>query len=802
MPQYFDWKAAKEQGHNDDQVLSHLIKKNEVAGKKFDLEQALKDGHTKQSLIEHLSGFKPPEKLENDIPKWGQESPNLYKAFQTGKELTRPVVEGSGMGAGAALGAPLGPAGSFAGGVLGYMISKKSMDMVDRQINVLEKNKLPPTNLQKESLQSLQDLKDGLTYEMFGRNVGKAAPAIAGKIIAPFQNKMTPAVKFVQNEAKNAGITLTPADLTGHKGIGLAESLMEKVWGATDIIRDFRLNSQINPLEARLNTLLKEGASKESVESTGQKIWDEVTDYLTTQKRLEGDLLNGVRTKMIAKLGNNQSFSAIGLEAKEVIKARTQLMRDRKNELYNAIGELTPEGGFETPNLAAEAKAILKERKGLPASSMDSELRTWLGWAKKEMDISPQLQKTLEGVPANVRESILKDLGDEIKVKRTWNTLQEATKDMEAIMRQDDPMRYTGLKGGMSPKGRTAVRLKSAMQKDMRAMAESNPDALEQLKIADAFYGDYADVVKSKMVKNLINADSGKLIDVAFRPNAIDEIKLLKAAAGPNGFLKLREGFMNKLLGTNKDVVFKPETFRNNIIKYGDETLTEIFGKSDLVELKKIAKEGLDLTVHAPNRNFLKSVTETDPDFIVDKLIGAPESKLQSNILARNLKAIQKTVSEKTFTELGDNLAEKLIVRSQSTDLVRPQGFVKMVDKYNERVLKKFFPYEKVEGLKKLADVARHLQKAEDIAGNPSGTGQTLIAWGMFRMIMTNLKTGAVISFTPKQLAKLYTSKFGIKYLTDGFNLPVGSKTAATHFSRISAIIADEKLQENNNDNQ
>jgi hypothetical protein len=795
MPQYFDYKAAKEQGYNDDQILAHLIKKRELAGEKFDLEKALSDGYTKPELIEHLSTFKVPEKISSDLPKWGQENPRAFQAFHTAKDIARPVTEGTGAAIGAAAGTPLGPLGMLAGGALGYAISKKTMDLVDRYLNKFEKNKLPPTNVKKEMLQSLQDIKSGSMYEMFGQSAGEALPIAIELLSAPFYRRMTPAAKYVLNEANAAGIKLTPAEVTGHKGIALAEALMEKVWGATDVIRDFRLNSQIGPLEQRLTTLLEDGASKDSIEATGQKIWDEVTDYLVTEKRLQGDLLNGVRTKILAKLGTNQSLYGLGLEGKELLKARAQIARDRKNELYAAVEKYLPKEGFTTPHLAKAAKEILKSHRGLPG--LDKEVKAWLDWGSKEQSIPPSVMRKINGLPANVRTSILNDLGDEIKVKRTWSTLDQAAKDMESIMRKDDPFRYTGLKGQGTIKGWIAGRLKNAIRKDMEQIAKTNPEAQKALEVANAFYGDYARVYKSKLIKKLINTDAGKLIDVAFRPNAIEEIKLLKEAAGPNGFLKLREGFMRRLVGLDKNAVFDPVYFRRNIIKYGPETLQEVFGKSGMQELKKIAREGLDLTVHKPNRNFLKAVTETDPDFIVDKLIGAPESKLQSSILARNLKIIRGAVKPETFRDLGDKLAEKLIVRSQNTGLVRPQAFVKMVDKYNERVLKRFFPHDKVEQLKSLANIGRRLQKAEDIAGNPSGTGQTLIAWGIFRMLMTNPVTGAVLSFTPKQLAKIYLSKNGMRWLTEGFRLPAGSKKAAVYFSRLSSIIGGEQLQKN-----
>jgi hypothetical protein len=796
MPQNFNIEEARKH-YNDEEILMHLVDRHEVGGKRFDVEGAMKQGYNTQELIEHLSSVRFPEKLESNIPKWGQEHPKLYKAKEAVQSVAPSIAEGTGAGLGAAYGSALGPWGMLAGGTLGFAISKGTMRQVDKQIEKLERGGTKRTSVQDEMLQSLYDLREGATYEMFGQGLGKALPKAAELISAPFHKRMTPEAKFVLQEANKRGIDLTPYEVVDAKSLGLAEELLEKIWGASDVINDFRMKSQIEPLQRQLKSLLTEGSSKESIESVGQKIWDEVTDYLVTEKRLEGKLLEGVRTKLIAKFGSNQSFHGLGLETKELLKARVALLRDRKNELYNAISEVMPKGGFKASNLADVAKKILKGRKELPGYGLDKDMVVWLKWAAKTQDLPPDLKKALANAPAKVRESILKDIGDEFDVKRNWETLQTFKRDMESVAGKEDPMRYTGLKGQITEKGTIALKLKQAALKDMRVAAEGSPQALERLNIADAFYGDYARVVKSKMVRNLINTDAGKVLDVAFKPNAIEEIKLIKEAVGPNGFLKLREGFAKKLIGADKHEIFKPDFFKGNITRYGDETLGEIFGKSNVKQMRKIAEEGLDLTVHKPGRNFLKSMTELDPDYIVDRIIGAPESKIGSAILGHNLTRIQRVISKKTFSELGDKLSEKLFTLNQTTGLVKPISFTKMVDKY-DRVLRKFYPYEKVNELRTLANIGRRLQKAEQVAGNPSGTGQTLIAWGMFRMIMNGIKKGTTwaIAFTPKQLAKIYRSKFGMKWLTEGFKLPAGSKKAAVYFSRLSAIIADDQIED------
>lgn len=975
----FNVQSARKHGASDEEILNYLVDKHSLAGKKFDLEGALKKGHTPDELINYLSSFEPPEKLQSNIPKWGQDSPALWKAYQVGQkikdDITRPVAEGGGAALGAEIGSAAGPLGMLAGGTLGYAISKRSMDLVDENIKKREgggkvySRKMTMESLKSEAIGALEDLKEGATYEMIGQTTANVLPRFIEGFTAPFSSKMSPERNFVAKEAKKYGVTLSPAEITESKSLALAESLLEKVWGATDIIRDFRLKKQLKPLEDSLRNLMETGGSKESIEAVGQKIWNQLDDYLRYEKNLKGELLENVRAKLIAKYGSEMPLTELGLGAKETIKVNTEILRNRKNKLYNDIKDSMPQP-FKTSSLAKEAKAILDKKKDLPNYGLDKETVTWLKWASKEFEMPPQLEQTLAEVPPAVRESIIRDLKENALIQRDWTTAQEFKKSMETMMREDDPMRYTGLKGQMSDKGYIASRLKSAVTEDMRNAVEatveyvqdpaikfsdgtvvSGPyskgghtaiinkidqsgslgidgkivkayqklknktgfsnidisairdeagvtqqeisdfvkkrskegsgiaslgdmsvsdanvksgavkiagrdnllfklkdeykapenlssmfdrgeyieggitdkgtfierppgvdfaefkgkkisDAYDKLKVADAFYGDYADVVKHKKIKALINADAGKVIDVAFQPNAIEEIRLIKRAAGVDGFLQLRQGFMNKLTGVGKKEIFDPQAFKRNLEKYGDETLNEIFGKDSAKELRNIAKDGLDLTRHNPPTAYYKSVLKEDPDFIVDKIIGAPESKLQSNILGRNLKRIRQVVDKDTFKQIQDKFTDKFFVLNQTEDLIRPVAFSKMVDKY-DKVLGNFYPYEKVEQLRTLQDIARRLQKAEEVAGNPSGTGQTLISWGIFRMIMNvpgastagKIST-ALITFGPKQLAKLYKSDFGIKWLTDGFKVHAKSKKGIALAARITAILADEDKKE------
>lgn len=814
MPRKFDLKSAREAGYSDDEVLSHLVKRHDVGGKRFDIEGAISSGYTKTDIIEHLSGFEYQEKIETDrpyVPKWAEGNKTLERAYSIGKgikdDIVRPLAEGGGATLGATKGAATGTAvagpvggilGGVAGGALGFAISKKSMDLIDAEINKLEGTRKKGKTIPEELVNSLYDIRAGAMYEMGGRAIPAGASRVVEKVSAPFKSKMTPEAQRLAAGAKESGITMTPADLTGSKSLGLAESVMEKIPGSADIIRDMRVKSQLEPMLKKLNSLKDSGASKESIESTGIKIHEEVTEYLERNLELHGKQLNKVRSRVLAKLGTNEALYSVGLTTKELIEVRSIAYRNRKDELYKKVGENMPPGGFETPNLNEVAEKLIEERKGLPTSLKDGKISDILDWAAKSDEIPPELAQRLEGLPDNVRNSIIADLGDEIKVKREWQTLEQFTHEMEGLMAEENPMKYlSDVKFSQTPAGRVYGMLKKAARDDMQLAAKNTPKAVEALDTANAFYGEAATMFKHKQIRKLVQADAGKVIDVAFRPNSIEEIKLLKGALGVNGFIKLRQGFMNKLVGQGSKDVFDPKAFKRNVERFGDETLEEVFGKSTVKELKKVAKEGLDLTLHKPGNTFLKSVANTDPDFIVDRIIGAPEAKLQSNTLGHNIKILKQAVGDDSVRKIGDRLFDKIMVQHQDTGLIKPESFAKMVDKY-DRVLKHFYPNKKVMELRKLATIGHKLDSAEKIAGNPSGTGQTLIAWGIFRMIMNNPLTGAIVAFTPKQLAKIYKSKFGMTWLTNGFTIPTTAKKSAELFTKLSLIINDDEIRGNN----
>ena len=136
---------------------------------------------------------------------------------------------------------------------------------------------------------------------------------------------------------------------------------------------------------------------------------------------------------------------------------------------------------------------------------------------------------------------------------------------------------------------------------------------------------------------------------------------------------------------------------------------------------------------------------------------------------------------------------EKLFRTNQGSGLLPPLSFAKMVSKYDDRVLSRFFPKNKVAELKNLAKIGNRLQTAEQIAGNPSGSGQTVMTWGSLGMILRSPIKGTAIVIAPKPMAKLYLSKNGMKWLTDGFGTRLDSKKGIELATKLLALTAQKE---------
>jgi len=812
----FDIEKARQSGNTDSGIADYLITKFP----NFDAQRARESGKSDTEIAEYLSQFDPEQQLQAERPEQTTVS-GVYNKY------VKPAAEMGGLTAGGIIGAAAGApggvtaaVGGVAGAGLGYASVKNAERRIDDFINKFtgenpqslpEAWKISPETASKdigfwkdvmnETLATANDVREGAVIEMMGQSAGKVIGTGLQKLSAPYAKQMTPENQYYRSIAREYGVQPTPADVTQSKSLGLFESMMEKSITASDYITKFRLKEQLKPLTDEAQKLIDNGAPPESINMVGRRIYTDVTDFLENQANLKGDALNYMRAQIIARLGTDLPFESIGLTGKELLKAKSFDAFRKAQQLYSEVGNSLPKDAtYTVPSLSQKAKEILAIKEKLP--NQDRKMMAMLNWASKEKNVPDEILRKLDELPETLREQFLMDFGDEFVVKRDWATLQEFRSDLYNLIQKEDAMYGAGQygqKGVATKEAGVYKQLRQALDKDLENIASAEGgNAWEAFQAANFFYReDFKGVYAKNTIKKIAAANPEKLVDLAIKPNGITEIKLLKKALGPDGFNGIKEGFTNKLLGAVKHDIFEPKFLRANLIKYGDETLKEIYGPYELEQIKAVAKNGLDLNKQLPGFQFLKTISKTYPDTIVDAIIGAPESKLQSHILLKNLSVLKTAVGKDYINEqLGEKLLEKIFTKESINETIKPATMARLVDKYGDRVLKVLFDPEKVKKINQLADVGRRMQTAERMAGNPSGTGQTIMTWGTLGIIFRNPIKGTALAITPKYMSKIYLSKFGLQYFTDGFKVPYSVPKGVELASKISAIIGNEEEPE------
>lgn len=123
-----------------------------------------------------------------------------------------------------------------------------------------------------------------------------------------------------------------------------------------------------------------------------------------------------------------------------------------------------------------------------------------------------------------------------------------------------------------------------------------------------------------------------------------------------------------------------------------------------------------------------------------------------------------------------------------------PVNFLKNMNRYGDNTLNAALSPETVSRLKEFAELVNSSagRSVERMAGNPSGTGQTLLTWGTTigqgGLLLTHPVTGVATIISPPIAAKLYLSNAGRKLLTEGFRISPESARAAAIASGIATL--------------
>ncbi len=132
---------------------------------------------------------------------------------------------------------------------------------------------------------------------------------------------------------------------------------------------------------------------------------------------------------------------------------------------------------------------------------------------------------------------------------------------------------------------------------------------------------------------------------------------------------------------------------------------------------------------------------------------------------------------------------DKLLTKGEEASF-SPRKFATAFDKYDEATLKSFLTSDEINGLKTLSKVSKLLGKAEQIAGNPSGTAQHVITGGYLMNLVRHPVITVATGLGSNRFAKLYFENPTFRRaLVEGIQVGANTKRAINSAAKMTAIV-------------
>lgn len=713
----------------------------------------------------------------NTIMPFTIENPNQEKKLTTSQKVYKtiepyfePALEAGASTAGAIAFAPLAPPfGSVFGGGGGFAAAKRLEKFIEHSIGLGE-----PESILEGFKATGEDFLLGTLYEGGGQITSAVGSKVLGKVLAPEKSRMTPdAVKRLEL-SKKFGLEATPAEVTLSKPLSQFESLLEKIPFSSGKIQDRRL-LQLLKLTKERELLLSKNANNEAIERVGLKIQDNVDDYIKSLAGKKTEITNDMRNILLSKLGTEETFGSLGSSAKEILKTTSQAWQTKGTELYLKAGSNVPEGTvIKVDNLQDTAIVQLKRLIQRPKSLRNNVL------IRKLLDLSGMSEKTLSvinNLPKEQADQVL----NQIKQGYTWEGLQGTIQELNDLISSSDfavKQGQAGVKGLSSTSGGIYKLLKKSIIADIEKFSNlpGNENVKIDLDIANEFWSKGKKVYESPIIQKILRTNPENLVDIIIKPKSGTDIKTFKSAVGNNGFELLKKGFTKKLLNNFES----GKKFLSQLNRYDDETLRSLYSDKEIGQLKRLGEVDIKLDKELVANPLFRTLVNQQPQNVVD-IIVKPNN-------TTNIDMIEKIVGKDGVKEIAAKHLEKILELNKH-ELFSPGLMLTQLKRYgnatNERLLGKGTWKE----LQEFAKVSEVMRGAEIIAGNPSGTAQNLLTFVVGGMAIKNPIKNIYLFITPRTLAQMYLSKPAMKWLTEGINVPAGTKEGIQLFTKLSLLI-------------
>lgn len=722
----------------------------------------------------------------------GIETPQ--QAFQ---QIGRPSLEAGGAALGTLAGLPLAApslgTAPVAGGAIGFAGGKALADLLER----LAGTKKPIKTLPEALKETAKGLQTGFEQEASGVLFPAAITKLTklpsfilggGKRLAGTVSK-----KGIEI-ADKLGVSLTAVERTGSKALAIWESLLNKFPFSADTMQKHHQLRQASELLKVRKDLLTKGKANKNIETVGLKIQDTVDSFISKTKLNKSSKLNEIRNVLLKKIGAEETFENLGINFKEAIKQESVQRFKRSQELFSKAGEAVPkDAGIPTENLTKVAQEQLKRFSKLKPSlkSKFSSLISILDDFSRG-NIDKGLQKSLSELPPEIRDRALQEI--QVTDKVNFDTLQLTRQILNDLIRGSDEAISLGQPGVkfLAKKGTAGgvfKQLKKALDADLLDFSnKTGGEIAERFQSALSFHGKTRQLFNSKIVKRILKSENpSNIVDMVVRPNNVTDIKLLKEIAGKENFSNIKKGFTNLIFDLKNDEAFNPQKIANMFRKYGDEVLSEVYSPKELQSLKKIITEGIDINKLPITDSFFKTIVRTKPEKVIDAIVRPDNTK--------NIIDIRKVVGKEGMEDIRAVFLEK-ILKLNKFERFSPAKFSTKVSEFGNKTLKELFKGKEgvLKDLLDLKEVSLLTGGAERIAGNPSGTAQTVISYSLAgSALLFDPITATQMVVLPKMLARLYLSKRGTKLLSEGVKIGANTEQGLAIAGRIMSILRKQK---------
>ncbi len=624
--------------------------------------------------------------------------------------------------------------------------------------------------------------------ETGGQLVGRGVQAVGQKVLAPFKES-TLKSQTVEELAKSKRVDLTPAEITGSRPLSLVESALSFTPGSSGVMQRQKmkqLEELVTLRENLLNKISEGRINPRSLEQVGMDVKGTIDDVISGVKTKSAEESIVLKNNILRTLGSNETYESLGMTAQQVMAKRSSEIAKKGEALYNRVWQSVKED-ISLPSFQKTANDFLKKELAKPESLQNKQLVSVLE------DLSGgKSPYNLEAYAPEIRSQIEAQLKEQAIRGYSPQTIQGIRSELNDRIISHD-MAYKVQQGGGqkmigTAEGGVYKQLRKSLENDLDKYFKETgtEEAKKTWDVAQAFWREGKQTFNNPAILRTMKTNPEKVIDMVFTPGSVTPIQQLKRAVGDTEFNNLKQGFTSKIFDKAAKGEFSWEKISKELDRYGDQTLGQIYSPQEIASLRKAISQGI----------------KTDNPFIdpyLQKLLrhSSPETLFNVVFKPNNSEAvfaIQRIVPKEVFQDAKRILTEKMLAVNEF-GLYRPFKGVSNFTKFDDDTLKTIYKFDELKDLRDLISISKRSLGAERIAGNPSGTAQSIITFESGRAVLRHPGSGSTYIILPNAIARLYLSQTGRKYFTSGFKLPGNLPSAASLATKLISIISGDGIQ-------